>query len=64
MKKCVIIQTYKNGEQFFVAHHQLENGSWRSKNLEDARIFKDKYAAKWFIDNKYSFGGNFVIKEL
>lgn len=64
MKKYVILQAYKNGNKLYIANHQLENGTWRSNKLEDARRFETYEKAKWFLENKYIFGGNFEIKEI
>lgn len=62
--KYVIIQKYRSGNNKYVANHQLENGSWRSNKLEDARRFDTYEKARWFLENKYMYGGNFEIIEI
>jgi len=57
----VILNTSKDGKtKLFVAHHQLENGSWRSKNIEDARRFISEQQAQNFI-NKMIYPSKFEI---
>lgn len=62
--KYVIIQKYRSGNNKYITNHQLENGSWRSNKLEDARRFDTYEKAKWFLENKYMYGGNFEIIEI
>lgn len=46
----LVINICKDGKtKLYVAHHQLENGSWRSKNKDDARRFASEEQARNFI---------------
>ena len=57
-----VINITKNGVELYVTHHQLENGMWRSRNKNDARIFKTRQEAQSFI-NRMKFESNFKIVE-
>ena len=57
-----VINVAKDGTELYVAHHELENGSWRSKHKEDARLFRSEQDAQNFI-NKMKFKSTFKIVE-
>lgn len=59
----VILQKYANGSNLYITYKDI-NGSWRSKDIKNARIFDTFEAAKDFLDSKYSYGGNFTIEKL
>lgn len=64
-KFCYVIQQiYNNNDNKYVASCCLADGTWRTTNINDARKFNTMHEAKNFIENKYKYGGNFVIKQV
>lgn len=60
--RYVVKNICKDGKtELYVTHHQLENGSWRSKKLEDARRFISHKAAQDFI-NRMRYPSTFLIE--
>lgn len=58
-----VINIAKDGTELYVSFHELEGGSWRSKNKEDARRFSTIEDAQKFI-NKMKYKSNFKIIEM
>ena len=63
--KYIIVHIFKNGIEKYVTHHQLENGTWRSENIQDARRFETRDQAEWFVKNKLNrYPINYRIEQI
>lgn len=62
--RYVVKNICKDGKtELYVTNHQMENGSWRSKKLEDARRFISEHQANEFIGRMH-FPSVFVVEKV
>jgi hypothetical protein len=60
----VIKQQYKSQSDKYITSCKLQDGTWRSENIKDARKFKSITQANNFLKEKYTYGGNFIIEKI